>query len=456
MNPDHPTPSAQDIDLEARYDHDTRSVQALYEAFPYPPVPIHQPIRYFAPAYSYLLAQYARCRQMQIAAGKRALVAGCGTGHEIHLTQVMNPGLQEVIGVDLSQESIKRAQERIQYHQLKGCSAQVGNLMQAETLPDGPFDFIVSYGVVHHTADPLVALRNLADRLAPDGVMMLMLYNKLGRLIIYQIRQALQTLGIDHLSLEQKINFVQELFENALPNTSVATHAKVHQSYYAYQENLVDNLFHTKDTPFSIAEIPGLLDQADLQFIDIVPHPYYWKIELVIHETNTTFYEYYHQLPRIQQLIVTEALSPTRQAENVFWCCPRQAVLANTDLDLEQFKTATWQLNPLFVRFAKIDTPTTSLDQLLRNPQSLLQRLNTSQHHRIQWQLFPTLKAKSEFSYMIFTRSQLLDLLIPLHTQPKTGATILANLAWGDEIYILELFRCWERDRVVLQRDPLM
>ncbi|NJL41450.1 MAG: class I SAM-dependent methyltransferase [Leptolyngbyaceae cyanobacterium SM1_4_3] len=229
--------------MESSASQITRAVQLQYEKFPYPPVPLSTPVRGMSITYSYLLAQYARIQHFQDASGKRALVAGCGTGYEIHQVAVANPGLAEVVGIDLSHRSVEFSRERIRHHHLDHCRAEVGNLLDPATLPAGQFDFIASYGVIHHTGDPELALRNLADKLAPGGVMVLMLYNRSGRMPVYRIRQALSLLGIDQMPIEQGMGFVWSLMEQAQPGTIFAAHSQGNREYYLQPENLVDNFF---------------------------------------------------------------------------------------------------------------------------------------------------------------------------------------------------------------------
>ncbi|MEN9239639.1 MAG: class I SAM-dependent methyltransferase [Thermostichales cyanobacterium SZTDM-1c_bins_54] len=328
----------------------TAAVQAQYEAFPYPPVPIEQPVQGKAPYCSYRLGQYARTGLLQDPGGKRALVAGCGSGHEIHLVAVTNPGLAEVVGVDLSQRSIELARERLAYHGLHHCSAQVGNLLDADSLPQGPFDWIVSFGVIHHTRDPVLALSHLQQRLTPGGMLALMLYNQDGRYPVYQIRRALELLGAFGIPAAEQVALARAILAAAQPQTITAAHYRGNGAYYRHDENVIDNFFHPQDRPLTMVGIGELLTQAGLAFVDVVPDPHSWRIEQIISPTCGPFYERYRQLSRLEQLRIMECLHPSGRTCSVFWACRPQDLIRSP----KDPRASSWQLNPDFADWGSL------------------------------------------------------------------------------------------------------
>jgi len=104
-------------------------------------------------------------------AGKRVLEVGCGMG--LH-TELMARAGAHVTAVDISPRSVAATRARLA---LKDIAADVREL-DAETL-DMPqtFDFIWSWGVIHHSSRTGRVLRNLYDALRPGGQLRLMVYN---------------------------------------------------------------------------------------------------------------------------------------------------------------------------------------------------------------------------------------------------------------------------------------
>lgn len=117
------------------------------------------------------IKEFANFPQWQ---GKRVLEIGCGIG-----TDAINFARAGAIytGTDLSSESLALARKRFEVFGLKGDLIH-GNAEQLnEVLPDRPkFDLIYSFGVMHHTPDPLAALRSARQFAHEQTELRIMLY----------------------------------------------------------------------------------------------------------------------------------------------------------------------------------------------------------------------------------------------------------------------------------------
>ena len=105
--------------------------------------------------------------------GKKVLEIGCGLG--AHTEALCRLGAQ-VTSIDLAPMSIKITQRRLA---LKGLIAEVMEA-DAENLPfaDGDFDYIWSWGVIHHSPNTIKCAREIARILKPGGGLGIMLYNR--------------------------------------------------------------------------------------------------------------------------------------------------------------------------------------------------------------------------------------------------------------------------------------
>jgi 2-polyprenyl-3-methyl-5-hydroxy-6-metoxy-1,4-benzoquinol methylase len=106
-------------------------------------------------------------------AGKRVLEIGCGMG--LH-TELLAKSGAEVSAIDLSDTSVESTKNRLK---LKKIEAKVQQA-DAETIPfaDKSFDFVWSWGVIHHSSRTAKIVREISRVLAPEGETRIMVYNR--------------------------------------------------------------------------------------------------------------------------------------------------------------------------------------------------------------------------------------------------------------------------------------
>lgn len=104
--------------------------------------------------------------------GRRVLEIGCGMG--LHTEHLVRAGA-DVTTIDISQTSVHATARRLE---IKGLKADVRR-MDAQILefPDAAFDFIWSWGVIHHSAMTGRIVREIHRVLKPGGESRVMVYN---------------------------------------------------------------------------------------------------------------------------------------------------------------------------------------------------------------------------------------------------------------------------------------
>lgn len=123
--------------------------------------------KYFVEPHIPGFAQFARWE------GQKVLEIGCGIG-----TDAVNFARHGAVytGVELSEASLELARRRYEVYGLKG-EFLLGNAEQiGELLPDGGFDLVYSFGVLHHTPQPESAIAQIRRVIGNDGEFRLMLY----------------------------------------------------------------------------------------------------------------------------------------------------------------------------------------------------------------------------------------------------------------------------------------
>ena len=124
--------------------------------------------KYFVEPHIPAFADFASWR------GKRVLEIGCGIG-----TDTMNFARAgaDVTAVDLSDKSLELARKRADVLGLSNVEFVNANVEELDqTLPPQTYDLVYSFGVLHHTPRPEVALKQLRRFLTPGGPLKLMMY----------------------------------------------------------------------------------------------------------------------------------------------------------------------------------------------------------------------------------------------------------------------------------------
>jgi ubiquinone/menaquinone biosynthesis C-methylase UbiE len=105
--------------------------------------------------------------------GRRVLEMGVGAGTDF--VKFARAGAH-VTGVDLSERSAALARTRVRGERRR---AQVA-ISDVENLPfpDATFDFVYSWGVIHHTQDTPAAAREIVRVLRPGGQFAVMIYHR--------------------------------------------------------------------------------------------------------------------------------------------------------------------------------------------------------------------------------------------------------------------------------------
>jgi ubiquinone/menaquinone biosynthesis C-methylase UbiE len=111
--------------------------------------------------------------QFELARGKKVLEVGVGMGADY--LQWLKAGALAT-GVDISPASIERAQLRCELAGYKNADLHVAD---AENLPfpDGSFDVVYSYGVMHHSPDTARCIQEAWRVLKPGGEARIMVYH---------------------------------------------------------------------------------------------------------------------------------------------------------------------------------------------------------------------------------------------------------------------------------------
>lgn len=249
------------------------AVREQYESLPYPPR---------NPAHELRELKTTFAGQLKLASsifwggasrpkpGFLALDAGCGTGDSaIFLAEQLRSVGGQVVGLDLSETSLAIAKERAERRGLENARFIRGRIEDLPGLGLQPFDFIVSFGVLHHLPDPVAGLRALGGLLGPKGGMALMVYGEYGRTAIYHLQKLFRILAPPSMPTVQQLDVVKRTLKGlnrehwaTLGSSSFQGEIKAHGD-----SGLFDLFLHSQDRAYTVPQVYDWLHSAGLELM---------------------------------------------------------------------------------------------------------------------------------------------------------------------------------------------
>ncbi|MDB4861073.1 class I SAM-dependent methyltransferase [Alphaproteobacteria bacterium] len=201
------------------------------------------------------------------------LEAGCGTGQ---LSILLSRYNRKIYSIDLSKGSLIEAKKFIDKTNIRNVNLYRMNIFKL-CFPKSYFDIIISNGVLHHTHNAKHAFSLLTDHLKPNGMIVIGLYHKYGR-IIQNIRQFLiQRLG-------EKIKFIDKRFSENLSE----------KKKYAWFKDQYYNPYETKHT---YNEVLNWFNENNIEYINSIPFTFdlndeIFKQKSILNSSDVIFKEF--------------------------------------------------------------------------------------------------------------------------------------------------------------------
>jgi SAM-dependent methyltransferase len=190
------------------------------------------------------------------------LVAGCGANQAAVIAHT-NPSAT-VTGIDVSDASLNHQRRLARSHGLKNLDLHLLPIERIEDL-GRDFDLVISTGVLHHMADPVVGMASLGRCLRPDGVLAVMLYARYGRLGVAMLQETFRDLGLSQD--EESLEVVKSTIGRLPPDHPLRAYLTISPDL-AHDTGLVDTFLHERDRDFTVDDCLELVDAAGLKFDD--------------------------------------------------------------------------------------------------------------------------------------------------------------------------------------------
>ncbi|MGI1944298.1 class I SAM-dependent methyltransferase [Shewanella glacialipiscicola] len=250
----------------------TQSVQQMYEQYPYPSGLPNMTAGFDIR----LLLSYVE-QSPKDSRPYHALEAGCGRGPAVLAAATLQPEVT-FSAMDINTVGLKEATLNAEQRGLNNLTFHQVDLMALTgiTVPEGGFDVIHCAGVLHHTADPQLGLNNLAEILAPHGVMSIMLYGTYGRQALYRMIDCIDILSPIQAQISERIapgRLLAEAAEDSLFKDNYWS-----STYLNPDVEFVDTCLNVKETSFDVTGLWQFIENAGMKFVRWV-EPDVWSVD---------------------------------------------------------------------------------------------------------------------------------------------------------------------------------
>jgi len=244
---------------------DRDSIAAFYQRYPYPRV---DQIEFDHNLFDHALYLAHVCRENPAPrrgkATGRMLVAGCGT-REAVMWGLSLPHFQ-VDAIDVSEASLAIAETLAAQLGLKNLCFRQGDFSRGEGV-EGPYDFISSYGVLHHLESPETGLAELEKHLAPHGTMALMVYSHTNRAAFQRAQRAIRLLAGNDADGERLENVGIDLCRTAAeqPGHLQPVLKAALEDYRRNREHFADTMINPRERSYTVPELARFLATAGME-----------------------------------------------------------------------------------------------------------------------------------------------------------------------------------------------
>ncbi|TYQ31667.1 class I SAM-dependent methyltransferase [Pseudanabaena sp. UWO310] len=299
-------------------------IRQQFDSSPYPRIPIDKSPK-DSPNELYIhnlvTSFYLRDQRVIDTKGKVILDAGCGSGYKSLILAEANPGAK-IVGVDISAESIKLAEQRLKYHGFDNAEFYVLSIEELSSL-NYQFDYINCDELLYLFPDPVCALTSMKSLLNPSGIIRSNLHSFANRANIYRAQKMFAMMGLmdenpEELEIEVVIETMQALKDHVLLKTQTWNPS------YTSKDNKVDilmNYLFQGDKGYTISDMFIALELSGLEFISMVNWRE-WDIRDLFKEVDNLPIFWEMSLPDLSvenRLKMYEFLNPIHRLLD-FWC----------------------------------------------------------------------------------------------------------------------------------------
>lgn len=245
-------------------------IRKQFDSAPYPNRPLDESPKDEVNAlytHNLITSYYLRNQKVIDSKDKIILDAGCGTGYKSLILAEANPGAK-IVGVDISEASVKLARQRLEYHGFDNTEFHVLSIYDIAKL-NYKFDYINCDEVLYLFPDISVALQAMKTVLKPEGIIRTNLHSSMQRFDYFRAQKLFTMMGLmDDNPEELEIDIVVDMMTALKDNVNLKDKTWDSQSEgEARKEHILMNFLFQGDKGYTINDIFSALTAADLEFI---------------------------------------------------------------------------------------------------------------------------------------------------------------------------------------------
>lgn len=297
-------------------------IRQQFDHAPYPNQPLEKTVTGDRIAYfkhSLITPYYLRDQQIPATEGKLILDAGCGSGFKAMCLAEANPGAR-IVGVDISEESVKLARSRMAYHRIENTEFHAIGI---EALPQLglQFDYINCDEVIYLLPDPQEALQIMQSVLAPNGIIRVNFHSLYQRITQYRGQALFRMMGLmENAPTEFEAGVVREIFSGLQKGVDLKDEGWA-QELEDDDYNILANYLLTGDRGHTLEEVFTMLAAADLQLISMVNWKEWSLWDLLVNPADppAAWAMCLEMASLEEQLCMYELVNPVHRLLD-FWC----------------------------------------------------------------------------------------------------------------------------------------
>ncbi|MEA5595367.1 class I SAM-dependent methyltransferase [Rivularia sp. UHCC 0363] len=331
--------------MQAQASDLVEKIRQQFDSAPYPRISVDESPK-DKPSLLYIhnlaTAYYLRNQKVIDTKGKVILDAGCGSGYKSLVLAEANPGAK-IIGIDISEESIKLARQRLEYHGFDNAEFHV---LGIDDLPqtDWEFDYINCDELLYLFNDIGNALQAMKAVLKPEGIIRSNLHSSIQRFHYFRAQKVFTMMGLMDVNPEDlEMGIVVEIM-NALKDKVNLKALTWHSKYEGEdsKERILMNYLFQGDKGYTITDMFNGFRAANLEFISMVNWREWNLVDLFKEPDNLPAF-IAMSLPESsveEQLQLFELMHPVHRLLD-FWCGHPQK--GQSFVPVEDWSDSEWE-----------------------------------------------------------------------------------------------------------------